>query len=29
MIRPDEKILREYNALYKPDTNFASHARLH
>lgn len=28
MIRPDDKILREYNVLYKPDSDFASHARL-
>ena len=28
MKRPNEKELRDYNVFYKPDTNFASHARL-
>jgi len=28
MKRPDEKELRKYNVYYKPDTDFASHARL-
>jgi hypothetical protein len=28
MKRPDEKELRDYNVFYKPDTDFASHARL-
>lgn len=28
MKRPNEKELKDYNVFYKPDTNFASHARL-